>query len=162
MKSLITKLAEAAAAAGAPQQTGPAQAGAQDPAMQDPAMMEPPDPIEEDNQRLSNILENLKLRQEVVTAQAELEEMARQTQKSTKGSADPDKPSKPKIIDNVLTASNLSQIMKNTPKIQTNRGELEAGSDAKASTKTKGKPETPGQAGSEILQNEPLPTTSGN
>jgi len=145
MKSLLEKLAAAAAQASAPKGGGagapPAGgAGAQDPNM-DPAMMMP-DPIEQDNMRLTNILQNLKLRQEVVQAQAELVALTAQIEQAKKKAPqDPDKP-RPTggPVEDVTHASALTEILKRTPKISTNKKELPSGKKQK--NPPKGKPET--------------------
>jgi hypothetical protein len=119
MYDILQKLAEAAAG-GAPQASGgqPA-AGAPDPNDPNAMMMEQPDPIEEDNQRLQNILQNLELRKEIVEAQSKLEKLLKP--KRRRYTKDPDKPRKTpprgQGLD-VSTASAMTDIVKKTPKIK--------------------------------------------
>ena len=116
--TLLQKLAEAAAAAGpqpAPAGGAPDPAAGMDP--NDPMAAAPMDPVEQDNQKLTNILQNLELRSQIVEAQQALEAMTRPT--STRRSAkDPDKPrkrSRTKDID-ISTASATTELLKNAPK----------------------------------------------
>ena len=145
MKELTMKLAAAAAEAAAPQ--GPPQGAAPE---GDPAAMgmeQPMDPMEEDNQRLTNILQNLQLRKEIVEAHKVLEKLDRKKQQ-------PEAPG-----DDLMTREGLSQVAQ-MPKRP--RGSGPETSGRKDSTKTrsataKAVPTTPDSADKETLKAEPLP-----
>lgn len=146
MKELTMKLAAAAAEAAAPQ--GPPQGGAPE---GDPAAMgmpeQPMDPMEEDNQRLTNILENLRLRKEIVEAHKELEKLDQKKQQ----------PASP--ADDLMTREGLSQVAE-MPKRRPASGPETSG--RKDSTKTrsataKAEPTTPDSPDKETLKAEPMP-----
>lgn len=146
MKELTMKLAAAAAEAAAPQ--GPPQGGAPE---GDPAAMgmpeQPMDPMEEDNQRLTNILENLRLRKEIVEAHKELEKLDQKKQQ----------PASP--ADDLMTREGLSQVAE-MPKRSPASGPETSG--RKDSTKTrsataKAEPTTPDSPDKETLKAEPMP-----
>lgn len=147
MKELTFKLAAAAAEAAAPQ--GPPQGGM--PPEGDPAAMgmEPPmDPMQEDNQRLTNILENLRLRKEIVEAHKELEKLERKKQAPTAAPG-----------EDMMTRDGLSELA-NMPKRSPASGPETSG--RKDSTKTrsataKAEPTTPDSPDKETLKAEPLP-----
>lgn len=150
MKELTLKLAQAAAQAGAPQgpaPQGPAPAG---PEGGDPAAMgmeQPMDPMEQDNQRLTNILENLRLRKEIVEAHKELEKLDQKKQQ----------PASP--ADDLMSREGLSQVAE-MPKRNPASGPETSG--RKDSTKTrsataKAEPTTPDSPDKETLKAEPMP-----
>jgi hypothetical protein len=150
MKELTMKLAAAAAEAAAPQ--GPPQGGAPEGAAPegDPAAMgmeQPMDPMQEDNQRLTNILENLRLRKEIVEAHKELEKLDQKKQQ----------PASP--ADDLMTREGLSQVAE-MPKRRLASGPETSG--RKDSTKTrsataKAEPTTPDSPDKETLKAEPMP-----
>ncbi len=147
MKELTLKLAQAAANAGSPQ--GPPQGGM--PPEGDPAAMgmeQPMDPMQEDNQRLTNILENLRLRKEIVEAHKELEKLER-TRRAPASSPG----------DDMMTRDGLSE-MANMPKRRPSSAPDTSG--RKDSTKTrsataKAAPTTPDSPDKETLKAEPMP-----
>ena len=146
MKELTFKLAQAAADAAAPQ--GPPQDGM--PPEGDPAAMgmpQPMDPMQEDNQRLTNILENLRLRKEIVEAHKELEKLDQKKQQ----------PASP--ADDLMTREGLNQVAE-MPKRRLASGPETSG--RKDSTKTrsataKAEPTTPDSPDKETLKAEPMP-----
>ena len=149
MKELTMKLAAAAAQAAAPQ--GPPQGDPQGAAPEgDPAAMgmeQPMDPMQEDNQRLTNILENLRLRKEIVEAHKELEELDQKKQQPTSPA------------DDLMTREGLSQVAE-MPKRNPASGPETSG--RKDSTKTrsataKAEPTTPDSPDKETLKAEPMP-----
>jgi len=145
MKELTMKLAAAAAEAAAPQ--GPPQGAAPE---GDPAAMgmeQPADPMQEDNQRLTNILQNLQLRKEIVEAHKELEKLDQKKQEA------------PAPGEDMMTRDGLSSLAE-MPKRTAASGPETSG--RKDSTKTrsdtaKGAPTTPDSADKESLKVEPLP-----
>ena len=146
MKELTLKLAQAAAEAGAPQ--GPPPAG---PEGGDPAAMglapAPMDPMEQDNQRLTNILENLRLRKEIVEAHKELEKLDRKKAPVQMPGED------------MMTRDGLSDLA-TMPKRNPASGPETSG--RKDSTKTrsataKAEPTTPDSPDKETLKAEPMP-----
>jgi hypothetical protein len=145
MKELTMKLAAAAAEAAAPQ--GPPQGGAPE---GDPAAMgmeQPMDPMQEDNQRLTNILENLRLRKEIVEAHKELEKLDQKKQEA------------PAPGEDMMTRDGLSQLAE-MPKRRPASGPETSG--RKDSTKTrsataKAEPTTPDSPDKETLKAEPMP-----
>ena len=146
MKELTLKLAQAAADAGAPQGPPPAGPGGGDPAAM--GMPEQPmDPMEQDNQRLTNILENLRLRKEIVEAHKELEKLDRKkTPVQMPG-------------EDMMTRDGLSDLA-NMPKRNPASGPETSG--RKDSTKTrsataKAEPTTPDSPDKETLKAEPMP-----
>lgn len=154
--SILDKLAAAAAQASAPAQD-PSQAGA-DPNAMGMAM---PDPIEQDNMRLSNILQNLQLRQEVVQAQADLAQLTQQlSQAKQRTLRDPDAvPPSTSIIDDITATNSLETLLKKTPKISTNRPELKSkGSrtSRKQDSSATASPTVPGKAAPESITQAPI------
>jgi len=118
MHDLLRKLAEAAAQATGPAaQAQGAQAAPMDPNDPNAMMAPPPDPIEMDNQRLTNILTNLQLRQQVAEAQQALEEAQRPVSRR-RSSTDPDQPRKSSRDrkPDVTTATSITEMVKNTPR----------------------------------------------
>jgi len=162
MSNILDKLAAAAAAAAPPSggQGGPPP-GQGDPAMGDPSMAPMPDPIEQDNMRLTSILQNLQLRAEVVQAQAELEELTKQIQQSNaKPPMDPDRPApRAGSIPDLAHASGLTELLRRTPK---GRSQQEVGAETKARPKAiardtqRGVPTTPGRADADALKAAPM------
>jgi hypothetical protein len=145
MKELTMKLAAAAAEAVAPQ--GPPQGGAPE---GDPAAMgmeQPMDPMEEDNQRLTNILQNLQLRKEIVEAHKELEKLDQKKQEA------------PAPGEDMMTREGLSELV-TMPKRSPASGPETSG--RKDSTKTRSAtanavPTTPDSPDKETLKAEPTP-----
>jgi len=142
MKELTMKLAAAAAEAVAPPQQGAPEG---DPNAM--GMEQPMDPMEEDNQRLTNILQNLQLRKEIVEAHKVLEELDQKKQEA------------PAPGEDMMTRDGLSGLA-DMPKRSPASGPETSG--RKDSTKTrsetaKGVPTTPDSADKETLKAEPLP-----
>lgn len=150
-----------AAAAAAAQPMGQPVEG--DPAAE--GMMPEPDPIEQDNQQLSNILQNLELRTQVVEAQKALEELTA-PKKGRRSFKDPDKPRKgPPSGQNpdLSTSSTLEAILRNTPRMRRPEAATSAPKEKapKDSTKNVGVIPSGGGANDRSVD-EPLPDGTQN
>ncbi len=136
MYDLLSKIAEAAqAAAGAPADG------------EEEMLPPPPDPIEMDNQRLNNVLQNLQLRQQIVEAQQALEAATSPKTRRRRSSRDPDKPRKggPKGPIDLSTASTLEGMLKNTPKSKKKSEPEVKGKESKEGRAVKPDPDNTGQ-----------------
>lgn len=115
MRNHLQKLAAAAADAMGP---APEQAPQDPAAAEGNPVAQPMDPVEEDNMKLQNLLQNLQLRAEVVKAQKELEDMSKPKRRK-KAPRDPDAPAEPTGRDvDISTVSAMTNLVKRTPRVK--------------------------------------------
>ena len=110
-------------------------------------MEQPMDPMEEDNQRLTNILQNLQLRKEIVEAHKVLEKLDQKKQEA------------PAPGEDMMTRDGLSGLAQ-MPKRSPASGPETSGRTDSTKTRSetaKGVPTTPDSADKETLKAEPLP-----